>query len=587
MSIYTDGFLQRQCLVDMNPFNVGTQAEEKLYIGTHYFTTAPGDSPANELYYGVVESGITYDRSMFSGENIGGRSIPSRGAISVAMPDSPAWCRKDMLNYIDPAQYLWDGRPYVVWIKEAGGAYTDKAQIYSGVIEELNWDRMRMIFSIRDGSFLFDKPIQETLYLGTGAREGGPELTGYPKPRALGQCFNVSAVYLNTSLEYQVNDGEIEDVTAVRDNGVPLLTSGTADGGSTTTLSMPIIITSGYDTAATPSITNDYYVGCELRIVAGTGVGQSAIITDYDGGTQVLTFAALGTALDNTSEFELDEFVKENTAGIFTLLATPAGRITADVLGAVTSQGYTAYAGGLLRYVAVELAGLDPALTVPGTFTNLDATRPWALGFYTGTDEANCLDVMDAIAEAVLGFYGLNRLGLFDCGAFQDPSADASVLSVDTNDLERGRSQREKFAAVVYSQTVSYAKNWTTQSPGELAGSVPEDKKQVYGLDFSTTEAITDNGVLTRNALATKRDYVSMLALEADAEALRDLLFDLFSVRRDIYSIPVKAQALSSEINDVITVTDTRLNLPGTRKGRIIRIEEDALKADTMLTVFV
>jgi hypothetical protein len=88
------------------------------------------------------------------------------------------------------------------------------------------------------------------------------------------------------------------DVVVVIDtqlqNFPPMLRSGTAQGGSTTTITL--------DSAA--SATNDFYNDAIVTIVSGTGAGQARSIKDYTGASKV---ADVGrdwvTAPDSTSGF--------------------------------------------------------------------------------------------------------------------------------------------------------------------------------------------------------------------------------------------------------------------------------------------
>ena len=60
------------------------------------------------------------------------------------------------------------------------------------------------------------------------------------------------------------------------------LIAGTGDT-STGVLAIVIAVADG------PRYTDDYYIGAKVEIVEGTGIGTSDTVTDYDGGTRVLT----------------------------------------------------------------------------------------------------------------------------------------------------------------------------------------------------------------------------------------------------------------------------------------------------------
>lgn len=72
--------------------------------------------------------------------------------------------------------------------------------------------------------------------------------------------------------------------------------AGTAQAGSATTITL----------ASSASSTNDIYNGDRVEIVGGTGLGENAIITDYDGTSKVATVTpAFVITPDATSEYQI------------------------------------------------------------------------------------------------------------------------------------------------------------------------------------------------------------------------------------------------------------------------------------------
>lgn len=70
-------------------------------------------------------------------------------------------------------------------------------------------------------------PANPTRYAGTGGAEGGAELAGLPKPLCYGSNFNVTPVSVATaSVEYQVHDGAVRGIDAVRVQGVAQVDAG-------------------------------------------------------------------------------------------------------------------------------------------------------------------------------------------------------------------------------------------------------------------------------------------------------------------------------------------------------------------------
>lgn len=99
-------------------------------------------------------------------------------------------------------------------------------------------------------------------------------------------------VALGTAGSPKVKTGTAFGATAVRD--------GTAQAGGAADITLD----------AGASATNDAYNGMLIQILAGTGAGQSRVITDYVGATKVASVAAWGTAPDNTSKFSITQYTE-------------------------------------------------------------------------------------------------------------------------------------------------------------------------------------------------------------------------------------------------------------------------------------
>lgn len=93
--------------------------------------------------------------------------------------------------------------------------------------------------------------------------------------------------------------------------------SGTADSGSATTL---------VDGDLADTYADDYYNGLILEIDGGTGIGETALVTDYTGNSGTFTFAALsgGSTPDTTTTYRIGHrYALDQTFG-----GQPDGEIT-------------------------------------------------------------------------------------------------------------------------------------------------------------------------------------------------------------------------------------------------------------------
>jgi hypothetical protein len=120
-------------------------------------------------------------------------------------------------------QYALDGRPVRVLIGPADGDYADFGLYFSGVFDRGTVTDDSFRIQLSDGMARLELPVQSNTYGGTGGLDGGADLKGKPKPLCWGAVANVSPVLVDAvNLIYQVHDGAIQDVPAVRDRGVAL-----------------------------------------------------------------------------------------------------------------------------------------------------------------------------------------------------------------------------------------------------------------------------------------------------------------------------------------------------------------------------
>lgn len=119
---------------------------------------------------------------------------------------------------------------------------------------------------------------------------------------------------------------------------------------------------------ASASATDDFYNGCLIEIVGGTGVGQSRIISDYVGSTKVASVGSnWATNPDNTSVFRIDALpgvIAANTPTNFSSLSIDVnGRVDASKLA---GQTITAAAG-----VTFPSSIASPTNITAGTITTV------------------------------------------------------------------------------------------------------------------------------------------------------------------------------------------------------------------------
>jgi hypothetical protein len=196
----------------------GAGAVAALYYSDHGFTTEPTDAPANQHFAARIARDFSFriTRELFGAGRIGGRSLPNAGEIVLVNADGGL----DAL-----LGYRWDGRDVTVLLGGDGFAYDQFGTVFTGTAQGIKADDAVVRIVIRDLAYVLDRPVQTTLYAGSGGSEGGADLKGKPKPDSFGRVRNVVPTYLGLiggKDSYQVSRNQIEDVDTGYSNGAAL-----------------------------------------------------------------------------------------------------------------------------------------------------------------------------------------------------------------------------------------------------------------------------------------------------------------------------------------------------------------------------
>lgn len=115
----------------------------------------------------------------------------------------------------------------------------------------------------------------------------------------LGNNAGIFYAYLCGKTIYYAT-GINETVTFTYNRRLPKLHRGTAQAGSTSTITLAAEALIG-----TVEESDDYYNNATIIITSGTGSGQERVVTDYVGSTKVATSAAWTVTPDETSVYEI------------------------------------------------------------------------------------------------------------------------------------------------------------------------------------------------------------------------------------------------------------------------------------------
>ena len=208
--LVADNSLERYILVEAKPYDPNTSSEVDYFFANR-------DVFLDTSYPVRLKSAIRFSTAVAVDRISSGAGF-SAGDITVLMGDD------DSRDVVD---YYFDGREIKVLLGGQDFARSEYGEVLSGKMRDARWTEGSWADSLQivmmDGSIDIDEPVLQTKYLGTGGIEGNSEHEGVRKPRAWGECKNVTPAHIDqVNLVYHLNDGPIEAIDAVYDSGVEL-----------------------------------------------------------------------------------------------------------------------------------------------------------------------------------------------------------------------------------------------------------------------------------------------------------------------------------------------------------------------------
>lgn len=531
--------VRRLVLAELRPFVMG-QGVRTRYLSNLGYITGPLDEPAHTEYEEAILEIPGFSTRL--SEALGGRSQPAWGELII-----------DNLNGERDAwlEDAWDGRAIKLLIGDPSWRRADFRTILAGTCADISApEPSRLAIAIRDKQWLLNVPVQTRLI-------NEPELV--------------------SGLTWRVAPGAVTSIDAVYDQGVAVAFTPDAAAGTFDLARAPLgkvtaEITGGEADSEQP-----------IPLAYGTARNVEPVLLHaglllyqvHDGAiTAVDAVYDNGVALALTTGYTVDL-----AAGRITLVAAPAGRITADVRGDASAGSTVATIVERLLLARTQLTAAD---IDSGNLYSFNVACPQTVGLYI-RERRNLMDVLDELVTSVGGWYGFSRSGTLRLGRLTDPATAPSVLSVEEGDIvERGvrvRDRRLPLATV----RLGYRRNWTVQDGDGLAASVTAARRAVLELDALTVAANAE-AVKGRHLLAREPDRV-LTALDVQSQARTEARrrLTLEGAIRLMLSVEAFAAPFQLEIGSVITLTHPRFGCAAGRKFAIVGLDERA--ADGRITL--
>jgi hypothetical protein len=208
----------RCMLVEVSANISGT--ETNLYLSNIQYVTGASDSPSNTTYLPLLKTAVNFTENL----SLNGAGSLSYGDISIDNTNG---------EYDNWLKAAWQGRAISIYIGDPKFVRADFTKIFSGIVADVNSsDKDTINLQLRDIMQKLNTPITDKV-LGNYYQGSIVSTAVYDnpnkeqvKPLVFGEVFNITPLLIDpTTLEFMVNDGPIESIIEVRDNGVPLIIS--------------------------------------------------------------------------------------------------------------------------------------------------------------------------------------------------------------------------------------------------------------------------------------------------------------------------------------------------------------------------
>lgn len=287
-------------LVEVGCFFGG--AEHTLYLSNNGYTTGPTETQPNLNHLPVVKGGLEFQTEL---------SLQN----SASMTWGDLQIDNTQGNLDDWLSYIWGGRTLRLYIGDASWLKEDFKLVFEGTLDGIYPSgRDTLNLKLRDKMQLLNTALTEQLI--GGSSNNKDKL----RPMLFGECHNIEPILIDpTTLRYKINDGAIERIIEVRDEGVPVTFNATLASGEFTLNASPV-------GAITVSAQGHKFSGTYMNTVADL---IKAIVTTF--GTSPLSIGDIDStnfnAFSSANQQPIGIYLtsKENIVSLINTIADSVG----------------------------------------------------------------------------------------------------------------------------------------------------------------------------------------------------------------------------------------------------------------------
>lgn len=537
--------------------DIGT--EQTFYFSTSHFTTKPSDTPANKPISAYLKNPGTYKADLFSKGRVTGLVQPNYGVMILANPlDSTG---KGVFD--DWANYGVSNGKVILRMGYETDAYPSAwttvyiARVYKlTVTEDVN-------ITLRDRSNLFDRPVNSSVFLGTGGMEGNGTGLGRKKQNVFGDPGFHPAICINAQKQIYYVSGNGCDYWSA-DNGLLSPYNGSQDYISGFDV---------FDNAYKLLRTNNYSTFEELE----STVPDEGEVRFWFGGTS--SYSPL--------------WYKGPI--YFRLGSPPAGEIRIFGIG-YPSEKDNDNMGFLFGSIFLETLAFRIGLTS----SDVQDISQWKIvaGAQLVDEDQTYLQVMSDACLQYNGWFGFNRQDVFVSGYVLDPKNDGSIYygikipefpdglpGVNVEDTVSKFTFTDDYIKNLRSDPVSGQENamWAavfntgrTWPVSNIAGGASDKNRdwmtrQPY---YDSFKAYSDTTKIKHPNAETIEVYIPSRAIQNNFSrhlySARFMWLYAGTPRTYTFTTDLLPELLSIELNDVVKLQTARFGLSAGVKMRVI-----------------
>lgn len=272
------------------------------------------------------------------------------------------------------------------------------------------------------------------------------------------------------------------------------------------------------------------------------------------------------------------------STGKFSLVASPAGAITASVQGATP---YVNTVGGCVKLLVKSYGTpverfLDSDIDLTN-FSNFETTNPQPVGVYIA-DKGNVLAVAQDIANSLGASLTMSREGKLRLVQLTFPPLTPTA-TITESDYEVGSFAISDRPEVLAGVRLNFCKNWTVQE--SLDTGIPAAHKDLFAKEWLTCTSRDATTASTYRLYAEPEAKTTLLLRRVDAEAEAARQLNIWKTQRTVYSFTGFAQLLLLEIGQSVTIKNRRYGLSDGKVGVVVGLRSNWITRKAQVEVMV